>query len=93
MLTEENYMIKGINKQVLEIQDTGSEYFEKALFFVNPKFSTLSENTLREKAGLTLRNPPKVPQTKKQRFKKALLWAANLSAAAGAGAALTALIR
>lgn len=86
-------MIKGINRQVLEIQDTGSEYFEKALFFVNPKFSTLSEKTLREKADFSLKNPPKVPKTRRQRVGRAILWAANLSAAAGAGAAITALIK
>ena len=92
-MTEDFQMIKGVNRQVLEMQDTGSEYFEKVLFFVNPKYSTLSEKTLREKAGLTLRATPKVPKTKKQRFKQAVIWAANLTAAAGAGAVLTALIK
>ena len=28
-------MIKGINRQVVEVSDTGSEYFEKIMFFVN----------------------------------------------------------
>lgn len=42
-------MIKGVNRQVLEIKDTGCEYFTQALFFVDPKFSTLPEKTLREK--------------------------------------------
>lgn len=86
-------MIKGVNRQVLEIHDTGCECFEKALFFVAPKFSTLSEKTLREKAGLAMRSPPSIPKTKRQRFKRALFWAANLTAAAGAGAVLTALLR
>ncbi|MBR1863634.1 MAG: hypothetical protein IJ806_06075 [Ruminococcus sp.] len=29
-------MIKGINKQIIEIKCTDSEYFEKALLFVEP---------------------------------------------------------
>ena len=28
-------MVKGVNRQVLEIHETGCEYFEKALFFSN----------------------------------------------------------
>ena len=31
-------MVKGVNRQVLEIHETGCEYFEKALFFVKPEF-------------------------------------------------------
>ena len=27
-------MLRGINKQIIEINDTGSNYFEKVLFFV-----------------------------------------------------------
>ena len=42
-------MLKGINKQVLEIHDTGTEYFEKALLFVRPEYASLSEERLREK--------------------------------------------
>ena len=38
-------MIKGVNRQVLEIKDTGCEYFTQALFFVDPKFSTLPEKS------------------------------------------------
>ena len=30
-------MVKGVNRQVLEIHETGCEYFEKALFFVKPE--------------------------------------------------------
>lgn len=33
-------MLKGVNKQVIEVVDTGSKYFERALLIVNPKNST-----------------------------------------------------
>lgn len=31
-------MIKGVNKQIIEVSDTKSEYFEKVLFFVKPRY-------------------------------------------------------
>lgn len=55
-------MIKGINKQVLEILETNNGYFEKALFFIKPEFSGISENKLRELAHAEIKsaiNPPK----------------------------------
>ena len=55
-------MIKGINKQVLEIIETNNGYFEKALFFVKPEYSGFSENKLRELAHNELKTaltPPK----------------------------------
>jgi hypothetical protein len=56
------FMIKGINKQVLEILETNNGYFEKALFFIKPEFSGYSENKLRELAQSEIKsaiNPPK----------------------------------
>lgn len=64
-------MIKGINKQVLEIIETNNGYFEKALFFVKPEFSGYSESKLRELAQNELNSaavPPK--QRPKQKNKK-----------------------
>ena len=29
-------MIRGLNKQVIVVRDTGSDYFEEAIFFVDP---------------------------------------------------------
>lgn len=70
-------MIKGINKQVLEILETNNGYFEKALFFVKPEYSGYSENKLRELAQLELKTallPPNQKQTlKTNRFKLGIL--------------------
>lgn len=30
-------MVKGVNKQVIEVIDTGSRFFERAILIVNPK--------------------------------------------------------
>ena len=45
-------MIKGVNRQVIEITQTKCEYFEKVLFFVKPEYAATSEGTLRERASL-----------------------------------------
>ena len=42
-------MIKGVNRQVIEITQTKCEYFEKVLFFVKPEYAATSEGTLRER--------------------------------------------
>lgn len=57
-------MIKGVNKQVLEIIETENGYFEKALFFVKPEYSGYSENKLREIAQNELSLGVNIPKQK-----------------------------
>lgn len=42
-------MIRGINKRIIEITDTGSDYFEKALLFVNTG-TEIGDDILRSEA-------------------------------------------
>lgn len=86
-------MSKGVNRQVLEIHDTGNEYFEKAMFFVRPEYSAMSEKKLTSSAQKLISNECDIPKTRKIKRKDGLLLFAKLTAAAGAGAALTALIK
>ncbi len=39
-------MVKGVNKTVIEVNDTGSKMFEKVVFFVSPRFSSLKASAL-----------------------------------------------
>ena len=39
-------MVRGVNRQIIEINDTGNKYFEKALLFVAPGRSEESESKL-----------------------------------------------
>lgn len=39
-------MLKGVNKQIIEISNTGNDYFEKVLFFVRPECSALPQHKL-----------------------------------------------
>ena len=39
-------MVKGVNKTVIEVNDTGSKMFEKVVFFVPPKYGNLKATAL-----------------------------------------------
>ena len=81
-------MIKGINKQILEVTHTDSPYFEKIIFFVRPEGQRLSESALKQEAEKLTKNagrPPRVKATSGQR----MLTAAFIALGVGAGVALT----
>ncbi|MBQ3149940.1 MAG: hypothetical protein IJB86_01695 [Clostridia bacterium] len=79
-------MIKGVNRQVVEITQTDCEYFERILFFVKPEFASVSEGKLRERAGMMSSSNDRPPATRIRKNK--LIQAACLGASAiiGAGA-------
>ena len=43
-------MIKGVNRQFIEVCDTGSKYFERALLVVKPEFAISSHEKLKSEA-------------------------------------------
>lgn len=43
-------MIKGVNKQIVEINCTRDEYIEKAILFINPQKGRLPKNIMDERA-------------------------------------------
>lgn len=43
-------MIKGVNRQIIEVTETGNEYFERALLVVRPGFADVSSGRLHEEA-------------------------------------------
>lgn len=80
-------LIKGINRQVVEITETRCEYFERVLFFVKPEFSAVSEGDLKERASVIAQSVGMPPATRlrKNRIRRVL----NMGAAAAAGAAIS----
>ena len=84
-------MVKGVNRQVLEIHETGCDYFEKALFFVKPEYSRENEGKLKTEALSSVMKLSSVPKTRKQKIKSRVLILAEMTASAGVGAILTAL--
>ena len=84
-------MIKGINKQILEVTNTESPYFEKIIFFVRPTSSSVSESKLQEEAeklSQKIKKPPKEKRSFRQYFSTGICMLLGL----GAGCALTFLI-
>lgn len=57
-------MIKGVNRQVVEVRETGCDYFERIIFFVKPEYAALSEGKIRERASLIAGETPLPPPTK-----------------------------
>lgn len=85
-------MLKGVNRQVVEVVDTGSEYFERALFFVNPKYYGMTDGKLRERAnsivGAAGSPPASRGKGKRSKFRVFI----EIAASAAAGAVLTILV-
>ncbi|HCA29630.1 MAG TPA: hypothetical protein DEP23_08725 [Ruminococcaceae bacterium] len=49
-------MIKGVNRQIIEVIDTGNEYFERALLVVRPRFADTKPGRLHDEAQRFARN-------------------------------------
>lgn len=80
-------MIKGINKQILEVTNPESKYFEKIIFFVRPEGQSVDENVIKneaEKISLQMRKPPRLKRTLKQKLATAIYFSLGI----GAGSAL-----
>ena len=54
-------MIKGINRQVVEVRETGNECFERILFFVKPEYAGMSEGKIRERADMVTKTATAPP--------------------------------
>lgn len=81
-------MLKGINKQILEITNTDSPYFEKIIFFVRPEGTKLAEGALQKEAERFSKQAVKPPKTRKS-SKDRLATLGCVLLGIGAGAALT----
>jgi len=53
-------MIRGINRQIIEVCDTGNRYFERALLFVKPEYASIDDKMLKAQAHNLIRGyvPP-----------------------------------
>ena len=62
-------MIKGVNKQILEVTNTENPYFEKIIFFVKPEYKTADRKKLQKEAealATITQKPPKIKDPKKK---------------------------
>lgn len=44
-------MVKGVNKTIIEVNNTGSRYFEKIVFYVTPQYGNLNAKQLKKAAA------------------------------------------
>ena len=80
-------MIKGVNRQIIEVMDTGNQYFERALLVVRPGYTDTEPTRLREEAQRMLRKAGGYAGLKRQRRRR-YLKAALYGLAAGCVGAL-----
>ena len=80
-------MIRGISRQIIEVQKLGNEYFERALFFVNPAFGDAERSVLEKEARRILREMGGPGHTAVRRKRTYLLLRMAASALVGAAIA------
>ena len=84
-------MIKGVNKCVVEVNNTENDYFERAILFVRPEKQNADRSLIAYQADTYLKTLKK--RGGATRHRRALLsTVAKFTCAAGAGAALTGIL-
>lgn len=80
-------MVRGVNRQVLEITETNNMYYEKALLVVRPEYANAQQAVLEREAKSMIKRmrPPSAIKIKSKVF----YWTTRLGLASllGAGAA------
>lgn len=71
-------MIKGVNKQILEVTNTDSPYFERIIYFVRPESQSLGEQKLHSEAVKLANTKVKPPRQRKspRQFFSSLVYSA-----------------
>ena len=83
-------MIRGINRQIIEVTEFGNAYYEKAFLFVKPEYAETQKDILEKEANNVLKKLGKPASIK--RSKRILYWGLRLGGSALIGSAITALI-
>lgn len=85
-------MIKGVNRQVLEVTNTENPYFEKIIFFVKPEYSKEDRAKLKKEAEFVSKTAVKPPKCRKSKKQLAYI-AVQSGLCIGAGVAITYLLQ
>lgn len=83
-------MIKGINRSIIEVTDTGNIYYERALLVLKPEYANVQRNLLEKEAKkmLTVMTAP----SKIKKTYAFMYWFVRMGLSAVAGAFLTYLL-
>ena len=87
-------MIRGLNKQVIIVRDTGSDYFEEAIFIVNPSVQAADADLAAEAHRLIAASssPHPAPHLRKRPLLRVLLLLAASAGLLGIGYLLALLL-
>lgn len=66
-------VIKGVNKQILEVTNTENPYFEKIIFFVKPEYNNEDRKKLQKEAETLATVTQKPPKTRMSRKRLVML--------------------
>ena len=80
-------MIKGVNRQMIEVTQTDSPFYERALFVVKPEYAQESYEILHREATQVMERLGAPSAFRKKN--KVLFWGLRLGAAALVGAGIT----
>lgn len=83
-------MIKGINRQIIEVTDTGNIYYERALLVLRPEY-TGAQRAVLEREAKRILNTMKAPSSIKKKHIFSY-WFLRLGCAGIAGSFITLLI-
>lgn len=80
-------MIKGINKNVIDICETGNPYYERAILFLKPEYSDIHYDILKKEAKKFLKGIDTTSSLKEKNI--FFYWLPRLGSAAVIGAFLS----
>lgn len=83
-------MIKGINRQIIEITETGSIYYERALLVVRPEYAKAQQNVLEREAKRLVKGMKAPSSIKKSRA--VIFWLVRLGFTALISCVLTVIV-
>ncbi|MBR5774512.1 MAG: hypothetical protein IKY44_06650 [Clostridia bacterium] len=85
-------MIKGVNRQIVEVNQTESDYFERIIFIVRPEYKAACASVLKGEADKLSQDAIDSIEALPKRKKSKILPIIKLLSAAGVGAAAMAVI-
>lgn len=85
-------MLKGVNKSIVEINDTGNMYFEKAVLYIRPEMNNVPERHIAREAAEYINSnvPDRISAPAEKKRKSLYVFLIHFSVAAAALIALAA---
>ena len=85
-------MLKGVNKSIVEINDTGNMYFERVVLYIRPEMNNVPERHIAREAAEYINSnvPDRISASSRKKGRTLYLFLIHFSVAAAALIALAA---